>query len=105
MNVEDAIGKLLHEPGREQAHVTREAHEVDLALAQRGHDFAIVLLARLALRRNHQRVQAALARRLDSWRISPVRDDDRDLRVKLSRSDVVGDGLKVRAAPGKKDAE
>jgi hypothetical protein len=64
-----------------------------------------VLLARLALRRDHQRLQPAPPRRLDPACVCPVGDDDRNVRVELARSDVVGDGLKVRAAPGKQDAK
>src|SRR5271157_5094498 len=59
MDVEDAVGKLLHEPRRQQAHVSRKADKINFVLAQRGNDLAIMLFARLALRRDHQRGQPA----------------------------------------------
>ncbi len=53
MNVEDAVGKLLHEPWREQPHVSRKADQIHLVFAESGHDFAIVILADLTFGRNH----------------------------------------------------
>ena len=105
MDVKDAIGKLLHEPRRQQAHVSRKADKIDLMLAQRCPDFAIMLFALFAFRRDHQSIQAATPRRFDSRRVRPVRDDYGNLRVELARGDIIGDGLKVRPAPGKKDAK
>ena len=57
MNIQNAPRKLLHEPGREQAHVSGQADQIDFVLLQRGDDFAIVLFARLALGRNDQRLR------------------------------------------------
>ena len=33
MNIEDAVGKLLHKPRRQQTHVSRKANQIDLLLA------------------------------------------------------------------------
>jgi len=33
MNIEDAVGKLLHKPRRQQTHVSGEADEIDLVFA------------------------------------------------------------------------
>ena len=46
MNIQDPLRELLHEPWREQAHVSSQADQIDLVLLQRSHDFAIMLFAR-----------------------------------------------------------
>src|ERR1700729_2995524 len=49
MNVQDAVWKLLHEPRREQAHISRETNKVDFVLLQCCDDFAVVFRALFAL--------------------------------------------------------
>ena len=73
---------------------------------ERGHDFAIVLLALFALGRNHERVEAALAGGLDAGRVGAIGDHDRDARAgNPAVIDAVGDGDEIGAASGKKNAE
>ena len=93
--------ELPHEPGREQAHVTGEADEIDLVVEERSHNFAVVLLARLAFRRNDERVEAALAGGFDAGSVGAVRNHDRNAGIGYPASrNAVGDGHKVRAASG-----
>ena len=106
MDVENPLRKLLHEPRREQAHVSREADQIHIVLLERGDDFAVVFLSRLALRWNHQRIQAALPCRGDARCVRFVGDDNGNARVRdAARVDAVGDGDEVRAASGEKNAE
>ena len=81
MNIQDASRKLLHEPGREQAHVSRQANQIDVVLLQGGYDFAIVLFALLAFGRDDHRSEAELARDLDSAGVGLVGDDDCDVGI------------------------
>ena len=45
MDVEDALRKLLHEPGGEKPHIASQADEIDLVLLKRADYFSIVNLA------------------------------------------------------------
>src|SRR5271165_2487500 len=105
VDVQDAIGKLLYEPRRQQSHIASKADEIDFVVFQCGDDQTVVLLARYAFRRDDQRLQPAPPRRLDAGSVRLVGDDDSDDGVELARRNVVGDGLKVRPAPGKQDAK
>ena len=69
MDVQNPPRKLLHEPRRQQPHVSGQADQVYVFLFQSGDDFAVMLLARLALRRNHDCFQSAL----DGQSRSPAR--------------------------------
>src|SRR5580692_560089 len=61
MNVEDAPGKLLHEPRREQPHVSCQAHKVNLVLPQGAYDLTIVLVSVFAFGRKYQRGESEAA--------------------------------------------
>src|SRR5512141_1055963 len=65
MDIKNASGKLLHEPGREKAHVSGQTNEIGLVLLERADDFAIVRLAIFALGWYDESVQAELSGRLD----------------------------------------
>ena len=58
MNIQNSLRKLFYEPGREQAHISRETDEINFVLLQRGDHFAIVSFAFFALGRNDERFQA-----------------------------------------------
>ncbi len=65
-----------------------------------------MLLARTPLRGNHYRLKSALARRRDSRCVRLVRDDHCDPGVGYApRINAVGNRNKVRATPGKENAE
>ena len=106
MDVQNFAGKLLHEPGGEQAHVSGQADEVDFMIPERADDFAIVLFAGLAFRRNDKGSQAALAGGGDAGSVGLVGDDNCDAGVgDAARDYAVGDGDEVGAASGEEDAE
>jgi hypothetical protein len=74
-------------------------------LLECGHNFAVVLFARLAFRRNNQCGQSTLSGNRNSARVDFVGDDDRDARIRNAPGiDAVSDRDKVRAAPGEKNA-
>src|ERR1700690_174487 len=106
MNVENLRRKLPHEPGRQQAHVAGKADKIDLIVEQRGYHFTIVLFARLAFRRNDERVEPALAGSFKTGSIAPVRDHNRNPGIGYpARRDAVGDRHKIRAPSGEQNAE
>jgi hypothetical protein len=49
MDIENSTRKLLHEPRREQPHISGQADQIDVILLQRRHYLAVMLLARPAL--------------------------------------------------------
>src|SRR5208282_4841712 len=106
MNVQNTLRKLLHKPGREQTHVSREANQIDFVPLEGGDDFAIVRFALCAPRGDHQRLQSALAGDGDSKCVGLVGDYYRYACVwNAPGVDAVGDGGKVRAPSGKKYAD
>ena len=106
MDIQNPLRKLLHEPRRKQPHISGKADQVHPMLLQRGDDFAIVLLAWLALGRNHQRIQPALAGGRDSRRVGLVGDHNRDPRIRnAARINAVCDRDEIRPASGKKNAK
>ncbi len=50
MDVENTPWELLYKPGREEAHVTGKADEIDFVVQECSHNFAVVFFARLAFR-------------------------------------------------------
>jgi hypothetical protein len=106
MDIQNSLRKLLHEPGREQPHVSGKANEIDGVLLQHGNNLAVVLFARFAFGRNHDRTEPTLARSGDSRRVGLVRDDDGDTRIRnAARINAVGNRDEVRSASGKKYAQ
>jgi hypothetical protein len=75
-------------------------------LPERGNDFAVVLVSRLTLGWNHPSIQAVFARGRQAWCLRVVRDDNGDTRVRdAAGGNAGGNGGKIRAAPGEKNAE
>src|ERR1700722_8057064 len=106
MNVQNSPGKLLHEPGRQQPHISGKTDQFDFMLLQRGNDLAVMLLARSALGRNYQVVEPALACRRDPRRVGLVGNDHGYARIgNTARINAVRNGDEVRAAPGKEYSE
>src|SRR5258708_36395177 len=106
MDVENFRRKLLHEPGRKQAHVTGEADEIDFAVQESRHNFAVVLLAWPAFRWNDERMESALAGGFQTGSIGTVRNHDSNAGGgDPARRNTVGDGHKIGSASGKKEAE
>src|SRR6476646_6417112 len=106
MDIQNTPRKLLHEPGREQAHISSQANEVDLVLPQGVYNFAIVFFALFALGRNNHRGQTESAGRFNSAGVKFVGDDDGDASARnLSRGHGACDGFEVGAASGEEDAK
>src|SRR5437667_11544685 len=106
MNVQYAVRKLLHEPGREQAHVPCHADEIDLSLLQELYNLAVVLLAGLAFGRDYSGFQTQSPRGFDPCGISAIGDHDCDPGIPdNSRGDVVCNRLEVGAPSGEKYSE
>jgi hypothetical protein len=96
MNVENPPRKLLHEPGREQPHVSSEAHQIYLVLLQRGNYFAVMFFPWLTLRRNHHDIESTLPCRSDAGRVRSIGDHNRDARRRnASPVNAIRDGHKV----------
>jgi hypothetical protein len=96
MDINDALRELLHEPGGEQTHVSGKDDEIDVGGFERGDDFVIVLLTRLALTGDEKRVESALPGGFETGGIGPIGDDDGDLRAgKFASGNVFGDGKEV----------
>ena len=106
MDVENATGEVLHEPGRKQAHVPGQADQVNLVLFEGRDHFAIVIFSGLALGGNQNRREPQAACGFQASGVSFVGDDDGNPRIgDLPGRDVLGDGLEIRSAPRKQDAE
>ena len=100
MDIQNAPRKLLHEPGREQAHISSQANEVDLVLPQGGYNFAIVFFALFALGRNNHRGQTESAGRFNSAGVKFVGDDDGDAGARnLSRGHILAMASKLEPRP------
>jgi hypothetical protein len=95
VDVQYALRKPLHEPGRAGA-VSGEANEIDMMVAKRGYDFAIVIFSGLSFRRNCQGRKSQAARGIEAARVGLVRDYDDDLRAgNLARGDIRCNGFEV----------
>src|ERR1700677_1241629 len=101
MDVENFSRELPHEPGREQAHVTGKTDEVYLVIQKCGHNFAVMLLARLAFRWDDDRIEATMAGDFLSGSIGAIRNHDRNPGIGYPAfRNAVSEGYKVGAPSG-----
>ena len=99
MDIQDALRKRLHEIGREQAHVSGEADQIDFMFAQGGDDLAVVSFALEAAGRQDQSGDSARCGAVNSLRAFAIGYDDGDLRVgNPAGGNAVRQGFKVGAA-------
>ena len=106
MDIEDAVGEGGDEAGREQAHVTGEADEVDVVSADAGNQVGVVLGAGAAFGDEDGRGEVEVAGGGDAWGFGGVGEDDGDFDVEEAAfADRAGDGEEVGAAAGEEDAE
>src|SRR5260370_5655112 len=82
VNVQDAIWIFCDEEGRQQAHVSGEADEIDFVFVKNGGDLAVVDFALEAFRRDHAIGNAERFSTLDAGRAFAIADDDSDLRIR-----------------------
>src|SRR6185437_8853404 len=105
MDVENALGKLLHEPGGKQPHVSRQANEIDLVLAKHRDHLPVVCLALLAFGRHHDRGNSHPSRHVEPTGVRHIRYRDRNASVgDFAACDILCDDFKVGASSGKQNA-
>ena len=105
VDVQDAVAKLAHEIRAQHAHETCQAHHLDLALLQHGHQLAVIRFALFALGRNQAAVEAHLASSRETRGIFAIADHNRNSGRKLAGLDVPSDGLEIRAAAREQDSQ
>ena len=107
MDIQNAPRKLLHEPGREQAHISSQANEVDLVLLQGVYNFAIVFFALFALGRNNHAVQTHSAWPISIPPASGLLEMTTAMRAPgiFPEATLLRDGFEVGAASGEEDAK
>src|SRR6202790_4028455 len=99
VNIQNAIGKRSHEKRREQPHVSGEADEIDLLLAEDGDDLAVVGFALETFGGNDARRDFALLSLVNARRAFTVANDHGDFGIgNAAVGDAVREGLEVRAA-------
>jgi hypothetical protein len=106
MNIQDAMRELLYEPRREQAHVAREADEINFVFDEGGYDFAVVIFARLTLRWDDSRSKTSLSSGLNARSVSAIRNHDGNLGAGYPAGrNAVGNRHEVGAASREEYAE
>ena len=96
VDVQDAVGKRVHERRAEQPHETGQADQLHVARAQVvDQDGFVGLAGGPALVVAHDRLDAGQSRALEAERVGAIRDDDGEARVEPSVADGVDDGLEV----------
>ena len=106
VDVEDALGEGGDEGRREQAHVSGQADEIDLMLAEAGDDVGVMLGAGAATGDEAGGGKAEAACGVEAGRVLNVGEDDGDGGCgDASVGDGLGDGEEVGAAAGEQDAE
>src|SRR5208282_4253866 len=106
VDIHDAAGERLEHHGREQAHEARQRDQFDRAIAQRGEDRAVEVLARckFAIVDGH-RLDSVAAGALESLRVGPIRYDETDFSLEIAAQDCVDYRLQIGAGAGNQDAE
>lgn len=106
MNVQNPIWECRKEGGRDEPHVSGEADQIHLMLAQTSDDRSVMLAAAESFALDYVRIQAAIFCRFDAWNIRFVGDYDCNFRAgNLPCGDIVGDGEEVGAASGEQDSK
>lgn len=98
VDVEDAVGEGADEFGGEQAHVTGEAYEVDVVVAEGGYDFGVVFGAGAAFGFDYFGGNVSGVGGGGAWGFGAVRYNDGDFGVRdFAGSYPVGYRDEVRA--------
>src|SRR2546425_9244727 len=106
MNVENATAVCVDERARENAHVTRETNQIDIASPQHIRDFVIVFFACAPATLNNKRFNPSLFCFGETGSIRLIADDNRNLRIRNSTSmNRIGQRHHVRTATGDKNAK
>ena len=105
VDVEDTVRKGGHEGGRDDAHVSGEADEIDLVLVEAVDHLGVVLGALATGGGDGEGREVELAGRGEAGSVLEVGEDDGDLGVvEAVFADGGGYGEEVGAAAGEKDA-
>ena len=104
MDVEDAVGEGRDEGGRDDAHVTGEADEIDVVVVELGDHLGVVIGALAASGWDGESGQAEVAGGGEAGGVFDVREDDGDFGVEAVFGDGAVDGEKVGTASGEEDA-
>src|ERR1700682_2999182 len=100
MNIQNALRKTLYEVRRQQAHITGQADQINLVLAQNRNDLAVVCLTLKPSRRNDLRGDPSRGGALNSLRAFSIGDNHSDVRIWNSAlGNAIRESLKIRAAP------
>jgi hypothetical protein len=106
MDVEDRIRKRVEERRADDAHITGQAHQTDIACAQLARQRLVVVdPGRPAAMADADRLDPRRARALERAGAFDIRDHDGNRRVEASVCDRVDERLQVAAAPGDEHAE
>src|ERR1700736_6820907 len=99
MNIQDAPRKTMNEIGRQQAHVTGQADQINLVFAQNGNNLAVVSLALKSARGDDLRRDPPHVGALNSLRAFAIGDNNSDARIwNAARGNAICEGLKIRAS-------
>jgi hypothetical protein len=105
MDVEDALRESLEERCADQAHESGEAHQVHRAGGEQIRERAVVGGAVTVVARLHEeRLDAGIARTLQSRRIRSIRNHECQRSVEAPRRNRVDDRLQIGTAPRNQDA-
>ena len=108
MDVEDAVGKRIHQRPLHQAHESGQTHAFDARIQQPPRGVPLRILRKLRAEPaavDPSGFDPVPARALENERILVVRKHQRDARVERARRDRIENRLHVRTAAGAEDAE
>lgn len=106
MNIQNAPVKLLDEIGREQAHESGQAHQIDACFLQRGNDLAIIGFAFEPLGWDDARGDFARGGAFQTRRALAIADDQADAGVgNASGGDAIGQSLEIGTASAEENSD
>jgi hypothetical protein len=91
--------------GTNDSHESGEHNQRDVVFPQDINQLRIEFLARTSPRGNEETSEASPAGALEAGGRFDIADDDRDLRLQLSRSDPIRDGFEVGATSGQENPQ
>src|ERR1700686_172972 len=99
MNIQDALRKTLNEVRRQQAHITGQAHQINLVFAQNGNNLAVVRFTLKPSRRDDLSCDPSRVGAFNSLRAFAIGDNNSDVRIwNSARGNAVRKSFKIRAA-------
>ena len=106
MNIQNPAAKRIYEFSRKDAHVAGETNEIDLAIFQSRHHFAIVLFAAASAAFDNQRFDSALSCLCEPASVLLIADHNGYFRIRnRSIANGVSQCHHVRAPSGNQDRQ